>query len=143
MLMMLFLSRIYDKEAPFITPFEFEWWGPQSKVYENKTSDNAVSFLKVCKEDAIGHKLISPYTPQTNVTIKNAKVKAEEYDNIDDVKKEINKFLIFYNFNRRHGSLRKELKVRIPFEAVQSWFQAKPEIFKILPDVFQDIVFGK
>jgi len=51
---------------------------------------------------------------------------AEEFDNIDDVKKELNKFLIFYNFNRRHGSLRRELKVRTPFEAVQSWFQTKP-----------------
>ena len=43
------------------------------------------------------------------------------------------------NFNRRHGSLRKELNVRTPFDAVGSWFQTKPEIFKILPDVFQDI----
>ena len=45
------------------------------------------------------------------------------------------------NFNRNHGSLRRELKVRTPFEAVQSWFQTKPEIFKISPDVFQDIAF--
>lgn len=51
------------------------------------------------------------------------------------------KFLIYYNFNRSHGSLRKELKVRTPFEAVKYWFEIKPEIFKILPDVFQDIVF--
>ncbi len=51
--------------------------------------------------------------------------------------------MVILDFNRRHGSLRKELKVRTPFEAVQSWFQTKPEIFKILPDVFQDIAFGK
>jgi transposase InsO family protein len=160
------------------------------KVYENKSSENAVAFLKECKEffpfylthiltdngleftdkwargkgfvsgnhkfdvectkDAIEHRLTAPYTPQTNGmvervngTIKNATIKAEEYDNIDDVTKDLNKFLIYYNFNRRHGSLRKELKVRTPFDAVQSWFQAKPEIFKILPDVFQDIAFGK
>jgi hypothetical protein len=49
--------------------------------------------------------------------------------------------LLFYNFNRRHGSLRKELKVRTPFDAVQSWFHDKPEIFKILPNMFQDIAF--
>jgi hypothetical protein len=35
------------------------------------------------------------------------------------------------------------LKVRTPFDAVKSWFRIKPEIFKILPDVFQDIIFGK
>ncbi len=55
-------------------------------------------------------------------TIKNATIKAEDYGSIDDVKKDLNKFLIYYNFNRRDGSLRKELKVRTPFEAVQSWF---------------------
>ncbi|MBL0708205.1 MAG: hypothetical protein JJW00_04080 [Sulfurimonas sp.] len=75
--------------------------------------------------------------------MKNATIKAQEYDNIEDVQKDLSKFLIFYNFNRRHGSLRKELKARTPFEAVQSWFQTKPEIFKILPSKFQDIAFGK
>jgi len=35
------------------------------------------------------------------------------------------------------------LKVRTPFDAVQSWFKTKPEIFKISPDMFQDIAFGK
>ena len=151
------------------------------KVYKNKSSNNAVEFLKECKEfypfyithiltdngleftdkwargkgvasgnhkfdvkckeDGIKHRLTAPYTPQTNGmvervngTIKNATIKAEEYDNIEDVKKDLNKFLIYYNFNRRHGSLRKELKARTPFNAVQSWFQLKPEIFKILPD---------
>jgi transposase-like protein len=158
------------------------------KVYENKSSDNAVSFLKECKEffpfylthiltdngleftdkwargkgfvsgnhkfdveckaDTIEHRLTAQYTPQTNGmaervngTIKNATIKAQDYKNIEDVKKDLNKFLIYYNFNRRHSSLRKELKVRTPFDAVQSWFQTKPEIFKILPNVFQDIAF--
>jgi len=44
-------------------------------------------------------------------------------ENADDVKKDLDKFLIYYNFNRRHGSLRKELKVRTLFCAVQSWFR--------------------
>lgn len=158
------------------------------KVYENKSSENAVKFLKECKDffpfylthvltdngleftdkwargkgfvsgnhkfdeectkDEIEHRLTAPYTPQTNGmvervngTIKNATIKVEDYENIDDVKQDLNKFLVYYNFNRRHGSLRKELKVRTPFDAVQSWFQTKPEIFKILPDVFQPIAF--
>jgi transposase InsO family protein len=98
----------------------------------------------------INHRLTGPYTPKTNGmvervngTIKNATIKAEEYKNIDEVKKDLDKFLIYYNFNRRHGSLRKELKVRTPFDAVKSWFRIKPEIFKILPDEFQDIIFEK
>ena len=166
------------------------------KVYKNKSSANAVVFLKECKEyfpfyithiltdngleftdkwargkgfvsgnhifdkecscidehegqQAIEHRLTAPYTPQTNGmvervngTIKNATIKAEDYASIEELKVELNKFLIYYNFNRRHGSLRKELKVRTPFDAVQSWFQTKPEIFKILPSMFQDIAFG-
>ena len=166
------------------------------KVYKNKSSSNAVAFLKECKEyfpfyithiltdngleftdkwargkgfvsgnhifdkecslvdekskqEAIEHRLTAPYTPQTNGmvervngTIKNATIKAEDYATIEELKRELNKFLIYYNFNRRHGSLRKELKVRTPFDAVQSWFQTKPKIFKILPSVFQDITFG-
>lgn len=159
------------------------------KVYKNKSSANAVDFLKECKAffpfyithiltdngleftdkwargkgfvsgnhvfdieckaDEIEHRLTAPYTPQTNGmvervngTIKNATIKAEDYTNIEEVEKDLNKFLIYYNFNRRHGSLRSELKVRTPFDAVQSWFQTKPEIFKILPSMFQDIAFG-
>jgi hypothetical protein len=50
--------------------------------------------------------------------------------------KDLNKFLIYYNFNRRHGSLRKELKVLTFFVKFKVGFVSKPEIFKILPDVF-------
>jgi transposase-like protein len=122
------------------------------KVYKNKSSQNAVEFLKECKEffpfylthiltdngleftdkwargkgkvsgnhkfdveckeDKIEHRLTAPYTPQTNGmvervngTIKNATIKAQDYENIEDVKKDLNKFLIYYNVNRRHGSL--------------------------------------
>jgi len=123
--------------------FTDKWARGKGKVSGNHKFDIE------CTKDEIEHRLTAPHTPQTNGmiervngTIKDATIKAEDYDNIDDVKKDLNKFLIFYNLNRRHGSLRKELKVRTPFDAVQNWFQTKPEIFKILPDVFQDIAFG-
>jgi hypothetical protein len=35
------------------------------------------------------------------------------------MKQDLNKFLIFYNFNRGHGGLRKEIKVRTPYEALE------------------------
>jgi hypothetical protein len=38
--------------------------------------------------------------------------------NIDGMKRDLNQFLIFYNFNRGHGGLRKEIKVRTPYD----WF---------------------
>jgi len=36
-----------------------------------------------------------------------------------------------YNQHRRHGSLRKELKVKTPCQAIEKWYELKPEIFKI------------
>ena len=105
-------------------------------------------FDEECAEDNIDHRLTAPYTPKTNGmvervngTIKNATIKAENYDNIDELKLDLKKFMIFYNFNRRHGSLKKELKVRTPFDAIKSWFKIKPEIFKISPDIFQENAF--
>jgi hypothetical protein len=38
---------------------------------------------------------------------------------------------------RRHGSLRKELKVKTPFNAVEKWYQLDPEIFSETPEDFK------
>ena len=54
------------------------------------------------------------------------------------MKKDLTKFLSFYNFNRRHGSIRKKLKVKTPFNAIEKWYQFKPEIFKITPNEFKN-----
>ena len=37
---------------------------------------------------------------------------------------------------RTHGSLRKELKVKTPWQALNKWFQIEPEIFRIKPKEF-------
>jgi len=55
---------------------------------------------------------------------------------VTEVKEKLNQFLIYYNTNRRHGGLKKELRVRTPCEAIKSRFEIKPEIFKIPPDEF-------
>lgn len=131
--------------------FTDKWARGKGFVSGNHIFDKECSLVdEKSKQEAIEHRLTAPYTPQTNGmvervngTIKNATIKAEDYANIEEVKKELNKFLIYYNFNRRHGSLRKELKVRTPFDAVQSWFQTKPEIFKISPDAFRAYAFDK
>lgn len=80
---------------------------------------------------------------RANSTIKNSTIKATEYKNIEELKKDLNKFLIYYNTNRKHGGLKKELKVRTPYEAVKSWFKVEPEIFKISPDEFYAIVLNR
>lgn len=101
-------------------------------------------FDKECSKDNIDHRLTAPHTPATNGmverangTIKNATIKVEEYQNIKELGVGLNKFLIYYLFVRRHGSLRRELKVRTPYEAIENWFKTKPELFKISPDEFR------
>jgi len=38
-----------------------------------------------------------------------------------------------YNLYRRRGSLRKELNVKAPINAIEKWFEIEPEIFKENP----------
>ncbi|SSC09702.1 DDE-type integrase/transposase/recombinase [thiotrophic endosymbiont of Bathymodiolus puteoserpentis (Logatchev)] len=116
------------------------------------TKDKQVSgkhkFDKLCSRSEIEHRLTQPVTPKTNGmvervngTIKNATVKAITYQNIDEMKQDLNKFLIFYNFNRGHGGLRKEIKVRTPYEALEYWYNLKPDLFIRKPDMFRSVVF--
>ncbi len=78
---------------------------------------------------------------RANRTIKQGTIKAQEYHSFNALEKDLNKFLLYYNFNRRHGSLRKEFKVKTPFEALQSCFQSKSELFRILPNEFRAYAF--
>ena len=44
-------------------------------------------------------------------------------------------FLLFY---RRQGGVRKEIKVKIPFQAIEKWFEIEPGIFKQNPGEFKN-----
>lgn len=159
------------------------------KVYEHKTADNAVDFIKECEEfypfkleyvltdngleftdkfargnkqasgnhkfdkectkQSIKHRLTAPATPKTNGmverangTIKGSTIKVTDYRNIEELQIDLNKFLVYYNTCRRHGSLRKELSVKTPFDAVKKWFDLEPEIFKVLPNDFYNIALA-
>jgi transposase-like protein len=101
-------------------------------------------FDKACTEQSIDHRLTEPATPSTNGmvervngTIKNSTIKVTTYANVDEMKADLALFLLFYNFNRGHGGLRKELKVRTPFDALNSWYKLSPDLFKIPPDSFK------
>jgi transposase InsO family protein len=93
-----------------------------------------------CVENNIEHRLTKPSSPQTNGmverangTIKNNTILKNTYANQQEMHHDLLGFLAFYNLFRRHGSLRKELNVKTPFDAVQKWFDIKPEIFKLHP----------
>ncbi len=110
---------------------------------KNKPSGNH-SFDMACINGHIDHRLTAPTTPKTNGmvervngTIKNATIKVLTYNDETELKADLDKFLVYYNLNRRHGSLKRELKVRTPFEAVQCWYRMNPEIFIKSPDMFR------
>ena len=91
----------------------------------------------LCEENNIDHRLTKPFTPKTNGMvekandiIKNGTIKKNDYENVNQMNDDLTRFLIYYNLYRRHGSLRRELKVKTPFNAIEKWFEIKPEIFK-------------
>lgn len=99
---------------------------------------------EVCKEKDIEHRLTKPGTPKTNGmvekandTIKTHTVKQNEYADKQQMNNDLISFLVHYNLYRRHGSLRRELNVKTPFDAVEKWFKIKPQIFKENPLQFK------
>jgi transposase-like protein len=101
-------------------------------------------FTQKCIDNKIEHRQTKPFTPQTNgmvervnQTIKIGTIKSNQYQSIEHLVVENNKFLFHYNLIRRHGLLRSELSVKTPFDAVEKWYQIKPEIFKQNPSEFK------
>ena len=102
-----------------------------------------------CSANGIKHRCTQPSTPKTNGmvervngTIKNNTILKYRYEHKTSLEIDLNKFLVFYNRYRRHGSLRKELKVKTPFDAVKKWYELNPEIFKITPNQFENNILN-
>lgn len=101
-------------------------------------------FDKLCKALGIDHRLTEPFTPKTNGMVERANgiikegtIKVESYRTKEEMIADLDTFLLFYLFVRRHGSLKRELNVRTPYEALQSWYNLEPEIFKKHPEKFK------
>lgn len=112
---------------------------------KGKTCEKPSKFDVKCDENNIDHRLTLPRHPQTNGMverangiIKQATIAKNEYLNYREMQEDLVKFLVHYNLVRRHGSLRRELKVKTPIQAVEKWFELKPEIFKINPNEFKN-----
>jgi transposase InsO family protein len=80
---------------------------------KNKASGDH-NFDKACSEDKIDHRLTAPFTPKTNGmvervngTIKGATIKTTTYESKDELKIDLDKFLVYYNLNRRHSGLKR------------------------------------
>ena len=103
----------------------------------NSESNLTWAFDLVCDAYNIEHRKTRPYTPQTNGmveksndTIKSNTLKINEYKNVEEMVKDLLSFMVYYNLNRRHTSLRKELWVRTPYDALEYWYEKEPSIFK-------------
>lgn len=66
---------------------------------------------------------------RVNLTIKTATIHETSYDSYDCLEKHLMEFLVFYNTNRRHESLVKELKVKTPLDACNKWINTVPHLF--------------
>jgi transposase InsO family protein len=100
---------------------------------------------EICKEKNIEHRLTAPFTPKTNgmverlnKTIKDNTIKINKYDDLEQMKADLDRFLTTYNTVKRHSGLRKELNVKTPLKAVYKWYELEPEIFKEKPIDFEN-----
>lgn len=98
----------------------------------------------VCSENNIDHRHTKPFTPKTNGMvekandiIKNGTIKKTIYESAAQMNDDLMQFLVHYNLYRRHGSLRRELKVKTPFNAVEKWHELDEKIFKQKPTEFK------
>jgi transposase InsO family protein len=106
-------------------------------------------FDLVCQENNIDHRCTKPFTPKTNGMVEKANdiikkgtIKKTTYRSIEEMNHDLMNFLIHYNLYRRHGSLRRELNVKTPFDAIQKWFDLDPSIFKQNPFDFKQKILN-
>jgi len=102
---------------------------------------------ELCKKENIDHRLTKPNTPKTNGMVERANgiiksntILREQYPDKQTMETALMRFLAFYMLYRRHGSLKRELGVKTPFEAVEKWYELKPEIFSENPLQFKNKV---
>lgn len=119
------------------------------KSKKGKPCSKLSKFDIYCNKNDIEHRCTKPFTPKTNGMvekandiIKNATIKKTKYNSIDQMREDLTKFLVHYNLYRRHGSLRRELKVKTPFDAIKKWYELDPTIFKEKPSSFKEKILN-
>jgi len=87
-------------------------------------TDNGLEFtngLLVSKKGKHCQKLtkVDEVCERANGIIKQDTVLKEHYADAVDMKAALMRFLAFYRLYRRHGSLKRELGIRTPFDAIE------------------------
>ena len=123
-----------------------------NRLLKNKKGEYCTKPSKldaICQENNIDHRCTKPFTPKTNGMvekandiIKNGTIKKTKYNSLQEMNDDLMQFLVHYNLYKRHGSLRRELKVKTPFNAVEKWHELDPEIFKEKPTEFKNKILN-
>ncbi len=99
-------------------------WGTQTKQPH--------PFAQLCQQQQIEHRQTKPYTPQTNGLvertnglIKAGTTKQHTYQTADQMKHDLQRWFVHYNFYRRHRRLGRIT----PYAAVCRWYGKQPERF--------------
>ncbi len=99
-------------------------WGTQTRTVH--------PFEQLCHEQQIEHRKTKPYTPKTNGLVERANglikentTKAHHYQNAEQMKQDLHRWLVHYNFYRGHRRLGRIT----PYEAVCRWYDKQPERF--------------
>lgn len=89
-------------------------------------------FTQLCQQHEIEHRQTKPYTPKTNGMvertnglIKENTTKQHHYHNAQQMKEDLQRWFVHYNFYRRHRRLGRIT----PHEAVCRWYAKQPELF--------------
>ncbi len=119
------------------------------KSKKGKSCIKPSKFDLACDKHDIEHRCTKPFTPKTNGMvekandiIKNATIKKTNYNIVYQMREDLTKFLVHYNLYRRHGSLRRELKVKTPFDAIEKWYELESSIFKENPCSFKEKILN-
>lgn len=132
------------KISHILTDNGLEFTNKVIKSKKGETCKKQGLFDQNCSHNGIEHRCTKPATPKTNGMvekandiIKSGTIKKYNYNSKDTLTAGLMAFLVNYNLYRRHGSLRKELKVKTPFNAVEKWYEINPDIFKEKPCDFK------
>ena len=101
-----------------------------------RTTKPSHPFQQLCQEHQqehqIEHRTTQPYTPKTNGLVERTNgliqentTTAHPYQNVAQIKEELQHWFVHYNFSRRHRRLGRIT----PYEAVCRWYDKQPELF--------------
>ena len=119
-----------------------------NRIYRSKKGKPAKKihlFSGKCSEYNIEQRFTKICSPQTNGmaervirTIKEKTIYKNNYGSVDELAAGIADFTVFYNLERKHYGIVKELGLRTPFDAILFWFEKKPELFHCEPNFFKE-----